>query len=307
MIENFLTVAAQVLSLFIMITVGFILGKTKLLREEATPSISNLILYVATPAAILQAFLNEERTIDKTVNLALVAVFAVVTHLIGILIASLLIKTKNADTTKVLRFGVVFSNCGYMSFPLQKALLGDIGVFYGAMYVAVFNLVMWSYGIALMGRDKKLSLKKVIFNPAVIAVIISVVLYLLQLKLPSVLSGAVSALSTLNTPLPMIIIGYYLSTSNLLGAITDKRVYLTAFLRLIGIPAIMLALLLLLGVHGAPLIACTVAASAPIAAAGTMFSIKFGRDTMCSVNGVTLTTLLSIVTMPLFVAVAQLF
>ena len=307
MIENFLTVAAQVLSLFIMITVGFILGKTKLLREEATPSISNLILYVATPAAILQAFLNEERTIDKTVNLALVAVFAVVTHLIGILIASLLIKTKNADTTKVLRFGVVFSNCGYMSFPLQKALLGDIGVFYGAMYVAVFNLVMWSYGIALMGRDKKLSLKKVIFNPAVIAVIISVVLYLLQLKLPSVLSGAVSALSTLNTPLPMIIIGYYLSTSNLLGAVTDKRVYLTAFLRLIGIPAIMLALLLLLGVHGAPLIACTVAASAPIAAAGTMFSIKFGRDTMCSVNGVTLTTLLSIVTMPLFVAVAQLF
>lgn len=307
MIENFLTVAAQVLSLFIMITVGFILGKTKLLREEATPSISNLILYVATPAAILQAFLNEERTIDKTVNLALVAVFAVVTHLIGILIASLLIKTKNADTTKVLRFGVVFSNCGYMSFPLQKALLGDIGVFYGAMYVAVFNLVMWSYGIALMGRDKKLSLKKVIFNPAVIAVIISVVLYLLQLKLPSVLSGAVSALSTLNTPLPMIIIGYYLSTSNLLGAVTDKRVYLTAFLRLIGIPAIMLALLLLLGVQGAPLIACTVAASAPIAAAGTMFSIKFGRDTMCSVNGVTLTTLLSIITMPLFVAVAQLF
>ena len=307
MIENFLTVAAQVLSLFIMITVGFILGKTKLLREEATPSISNLILYVATPAAILQAFLNEERTIDKTVNLALVAVFAVVTHLIGILIASLLIKTKNADTTKVLRFGVVFSNCGYMSFPLQKALLGDIGVFYGAMYVAVFNLVMWSYGIALMGRDKKLSLKKVIFNPAVIAVIISVVLYLLQLKLPSVLSGAVSALSTLNTPLPMIIIGYYLSTSNLLGAVTDKRVYLTAALRLIGIPAIMLALLLLLGVHGAPLIACTVAASAPIAAAGTMFSIKFGRDTMCSVNCVTLTTLLSIVTMPLFVAVAQLF
>ena len=194
-----------------------------------------------------------------------------------------------------------------MSFPLQKALLGDIGVFYGAMYVAVFNLVMWSYGIALMGRDKKLSLKKVIFNPAVIAVIISVVLYLLQLKLPSVLSGAVSALSTLNTPLPMIIIGYYLSTSNLLGAVTDKRVYLTAFLRLIGIPAIMLALLLLLGVHGAPLIACTVAASAPIAAAGTMFSIKFGRDTMCSVNGVTLTTLLSIITMPLFVAVAQLF
>ncbi len=307
MITNFLTVASQVLSLFIMIAIGYILGKTRLLREEATPGLSNLILYVATPAAILQAFLNEERTAEKIFNLALVAVFAILTHLIGILIAKFFIRAKNADTATVLRFGVIFSNCGYMSFPLQKALLGDIGVFYGAMYVAVFNIFLWSYGIAIMGRDKKFPWKKAIFSPSVIAVVISIVLYLLQLNLPSVVGSAVSAFSALNTPLPMVIIGYYLSTSNLLGALTDKRIYLSAALRLIGIPAIILAILLLFGVRGAPLIASTVAASAPIAAASSMLSIKFNRDTICAVNGVTLTTLLSIITMPLFVAIAQLF
>lgn len=307
MIDNFLTVAAQVLSLFIMILIGFILGKTKLLRENATSSISNIILYVATPAAILQAFVTETRTTEKTVNLALVALFAVIAHIFGIVLARLLIRNKNADTAAVLRFAVIFSNCGYMSFPLQKALLGDIGVFYGAMYVAVFNIFMWSYGAALMDKGRGFSFKKAVLSPSVLATGLSVILYLLQLKLPTVVGTAVTALSSLNTPLPMIIIGYYLSTANILNAVTDKRIYLSSAIRLLIMPAVMLGVLLLCGVRGVPLIACTVAASAPTAAASTMFSIKFGRDTMCSVNSVTLTTLFSIITMPLFVAIAQLF
>ncbi len=307
MIENFSTVAAQVLSLFIMILIGFILGKTKLLTENATSSISNIILYVATPAAILQAFVTESRSAEKTINLALVALFAIIAHIFGIILAKLLIHNKRADTNAVLRYSVIFSNCGYMSFPLQKALLGDIGVFYGAMYVAVFNIFMWSYGAAIMSKEKSFDVKKAVLSPSVIATGLSVILYLLELKLPSVAGTAVTALSSLNTPLPMIIIGYYLSTSNILSAITDKRIYLSSALRLIVIPAVMIGILLLFGVRGVPLIACTVAASAPTAAAATMFSIKFERDTICSVNSVTLTTLLSIITMPLFVAIAQLF
>lgn len=307
MIENFITVALQVLSLFIMIAVGFTLGKTRLMTESSTTTVSNIILYVATPAAILQAFVSEGRTTEKTVNLALIALFAILAHVIGIFVAKLLIRNKNIDTAAVLRFGVIFSNCGYMSFPLQKALLGDIGVFYGAMYVAVFNIFMWSYGVALMGKNEKFSVKKALLSPSVVATAVSVVLYLLELRMPAVLGTALSALASLNTPLPMIIIGYYLSTSSLISAFTDKRIYLTSALRLVIMPAAMLGILLLFGVRGVPLIACTVAASAPVAAAGTMFSIKFGRDTMCSVNQVTLTTLLSIITMPLFVAIAQLF
>ena len=80
MIENILTIAAQVLSLFIMIFLGFILGKTKLITENATASISNIILYIATPAAILQAFLNEEPTAQKNINLLLIAAFAIIAH-----------------------------------------------------------------------------------------------------------------------------------------------------------------------------------------------------------------------------------
>lgn len=307
MIENFLTVAAQVLSLFIMIFIGFVLGKTRLLTENATSSISNIILYIATPAAILQAFLNEAPSKDKTINLLLIAIFAIITHIAGIFISKLLIRNKVEDTNAVLRFAVIFSNCGYMSFPLQKALLGDIGIFYGAMYVAIFNIFMWSYGALTMNKEKTFSFKKIFLAPTTIATLLALILYFVQLKLPNVVGSAVTALSNLNTPLPMIIIGYYLSTAKISAAFTDKRIYLASFLRLILIPAILLSLMLLCGVRGVPLIASIVAASAPVAAAGTMFSIKFGRDTLCSVNAVTLTTLLSIITMPLFVALAQLF
>ncbi len=307
MIENFLTVAAQVLSLFIMIFVGFILGKTKLLTENATSSISNIILYIATPAAILQAFLNETPSKEKTINLLLIAVFAIITHIVGIFISKLLIRNKAEDTNVVLRFATIFSNCGYMSFPLQKALLGDIGIFYGAMYVAIFNIFMWSYGALTINKEKTFSFKKIFLAPTTIATLLALILYFVQLKLPGVMGTAVTALSNLNTPLPMIIIGYYLSTASISASFTDKRIYLASFLRLLVIPAILLALMLLCGIKGIPLIASIVAASAPAAAAGTMFSIKFGRDTLCSVNAVTFTTLLSIITMPLFVAIAQLF
>lgn len=307
MIENFLTVAAQVLSLFIMIFIGFVLGKTRLLTEGATSSISNIILYIATPAAILQAFLNEAPSKDKTINLLLIAIFAIIAHILGIVLSKLLIRNKVEDTNAVLRFAVIFSNCGYMSFPLQKALLGDIGIFYGAMYVAIFNIFMWSYGALTMNKEKTFSFKKIFLAPTTIATLLALILYFVQLKLPNVVGSAVTALSNLNTPLPMIIIGYYLSTAKISAAFTDKRIYLASFLRLILIPAILLSLMLLCGVRGVPLIASIVAASAPVAAAGTMFSIKFGRDTLCSVNAVTLTTLLSIITMPLFVALAQLF
>ncbi|MBO5908941.1 MAG: AEC family transporter [Clostridia bacterium] len=226
MLDNLLTVALQVLVLFILMLVGYILGKGKLLKQDAITGITNVILYVATPAAILQSFTSELRTPEKTKNLFFLFLGAVLIHALAILISKLLIRDKEIDKNRIMRFAVIFSNCGYMSFPLQKAILGDIGVFYGAMFVAVFNIILWSYGAFLMSGDKKsIEPKKVLLNPTVIAVVISVILYAANIKLPSFLSGAVTHLGNLNTPLPMIVIGYNLSTFGLAAVFTDKKVY----------------------------------------------------------------------------------
>ncbi len=306
MIENLLTVAGQVGILFILIAVGYLCGKTEILKEKAIKGITDFVLYVVTPAAVLQAFMNESRTTEKTVNLLWVCLFTVIAHLIAILLATLFIRTKDKNANRILRFAAVFSNCGYMSFPLQKALLGDIGVFYGSMFVAVFYLFIWSYGIWLCSGDKKsVSPKKIITNPVIISVILSLILYLTGLKLPTVLSGAVTHLGNMNTPLPMVIIGYHLYNAGILKSFTDKRIYLPVILRLLAAPALLLLFMKVCGVTGIPLVACTIAACAPTAAISTMFAHKSGLDAQLSVKVVTVTTLLSIITMPLFVVLAQ--
>lgn len=307
MLNNFITVSLQVISIFILVLIGYICGKTKILTQNAIKPISDLVLYVATPCAILQAFCTEEKATEKTLNLLFVFMIAVFVHIIGIIIAKFCIKSDNEESQKVLRFAVVFSNCGYMSFPLQKALLGEIGVFYGAMFVAVFNIFMWTYGAKLFTNDRSVvSIKKILLNPVIIATTVSVLLYVLQISLPSVLGNAVTHLSNLNTPLPMIIVGFYLSGNGIGKAFSDKRVYIPTLLRLIVIPLVSLIIMKVLQISDTALIACTVAASASTAAGTAMFAAKFDSDAESAVNMITVTTLLCIITMPVFVMLAQI-
>ena len=306
MLENLIKVALQVAMLFIMIAVGFVLGKTKMLNEKAVKCIANVVLYVATPAVILQAFTVEEKTPEKTKNLIIVGVLTLILHIVMIILAKFLIRNKDPKVNPILRLLVIFSNSGYMAFPLQKAILGDIGVFYGAMFVAVFNLTIWTYGLYLASGDKKtLSFKRIILNPTIISVILSILLYAFNLKLPGFISDAVTGLGNLNTPLPMIIIGFNLSTFPLIELFNDKRVYFPGVIRLIIFPMLALGILYILGVRGYPLIACMVAASAPSAAAPVMFATMYGLDARLGSKITSLTTLVSILTMPVIVALAQ--
>ncbi len=308
MTENFFIVFSQVFSIFLLILVGYICGKSNILKENAVKSISDIILYISTPAAILQAFSTETKTLEKSLNLLYIFLIAVFVHVISIFIAKLLVRNRDRSTQKVLIFAAVFSNCGFMSFPLQKAILGDIGVFYGAMYVVVFNIFIWSYGAVMMSGDKRfISLKKILLNSTVIATVLSIILYLLQIRLPELVGSAVTHLSNLNTPLPMIIVGYYLSCAGITRAFTDHHIYLITVLRLIFIPAVLLGIMILLNIRGVPLAACIIASSAPTAAITAVFATKFGRDYTAGVNSVTVTTLLSMLTMPLFIMLARQF
>ena len=307
MLENLITVALQVAMLFIMIAVGFALGKTKLLGETAIKGLANVVLYVATPAVILQAFTTEQKTPEKTKNLIIVAVITVILHVVMILLAKLFIRHKDDKANRIMRLLVIFSNSGYMAFPLQKAILGDIGVFYGAMFVAIFNIFMWTYADFVASGDKNtLKIKNILLNPTIISVIVSILLYAFSIKLPTFIADAVSGLGNLNTPLPMIIIGFNISCFPFIELFNDKRVYLPGVLRLIFMPLLSLGIMILLGVRGLPLIACTIAASAPSAAAPVMFATKYGLDAQLGSKITSLTTLFSILTMPVIVALAQM-
>ena len=300
----FSTVFSQVLVLFILILLGVIFAKTKLLKDSDVKAITDLVLYTVTPCVIIKSFVREfDKTLLKNLIISFVAVF--VAHIIFILVTKLLLHSKTANRQKVLQFGVIFSNCGFMSIPLLQAVLGDDGVFYGSTYIAVFQLFVWSFGIFQMGGKEFITPKKLILNPGLIGFGVALVIFLLQIPVPKVIFEPISYLAALNTPLPMIIIGYHLANSNLLSGIKDLNLLFATVIKLVILPLIAVFGFYLCGLRGTLPLALTICASAPTAAITTMFSTKFSRDTALSVRLVSVTTLLSIITMPLIVTLAE--
>lgn len=304
MLESVITVGNQVIILFILIAIGVLCAKTKILNDGAVKGMTDFVLYIVTPCVIIHSYQREFEP-EKMTGLLITVAAAAASYVIDIIIANLLIRDKDNRRQNVLRFGAVFSNCGYMSLPLQKALLGEDGVFYGATYIAVFNIVLWTYGVAAMsGSIKNVSPKKAILNPGVLGTIAGIALYAASVRLPSTVYEPVSHLAALNTPIPMVIVGYRLAGASF--KMKGTASYMTIIVRLILSPLIMLGGLYAAGIKGVMLVACVVAVSAPCAASTTMFAEKFGGDTSLSAACVSLTTILSVVTMPLIVGLASM-
>lgn len=304
MLENFIVVAQQVLVLFILISLGFICGKKKVITDVSAKHINNLVLYFVTPCVMVSAF-QRDFTSELLGGLGIMAICATAVMLATILIVSFVFKGKESKN-RVLRFATVFSNCAFMSFPLQKAVLGDEGLFYGAVFVAIFNILVWTYGLVCMSGDfKEISAKKLITNPGIIGVVIAMIIFVFNIKLPYMIGQPVEYMADLNTPLPMIIIGFYLSQANLKKAFSNVSVYIAMGVRLIVVPVITAIVLYLCKVEATLAVACVIASAAPTAATTTMFAVKYNRDTELSVSMVAVTTMFSIVTMPIVIAFAQ--
>lgn len=305
MIDNFITVGTQVLELFILIALGYLCGKTKMLNESAVKAVTDIVLYIVCPCVIVQNFI---RSYDPAMlgGLLTAAGAALVIHILSIVIAMLVFHDKIPEKKRVYRFAVIFSNCGYMSLPMQQAILGADGVFFGAVYIVIFNVVMWTFGVWLSSGSKDgVSAKKILLNPCIIGMVVGVVIFLTSCPVPDIISKPIGFMAALNTPLPMMIVGYYLSKARISDAFRDGKGFICVLFRLIVIPLLAFGGMMLCGIRGKVLITCVIAASAPAAAATTMFAAKFCNDAKLSVNLVTLSTLLSVITMPLIVGFAQ--
>ncbi len=305
MLDSFIVVGTQVLTLFILIGIGFACGKLKLLTRSAVKSVNDIVIYIVNPCLIVSAF---QRKFEPTLlhNFLLALLGALIGHVICLALALLVFRKQEDGRRKVLRFASIFSNCGFMGIPLLSALLGADGVFYGAAYLVVFNLTIWSYGQYIMAKGSDgFETKKVILNPGVIAVCIGLVFFFTSTSLPDIIMIPVDYMASLNTPVPMLIIGYTMSNfrlKDLMGGIDELKVYV---IRLIIGPLLLLGILYFAGLRGIALTAVIVAASAPTAALTTMFAIKFGCDEELSARIVSTSTLISIVTMTLIVGLAS--
>ena len=301
----FTQVLTQVIILFILIIIGVILAKTNVLGENGVKNITDLVLYTVTPCVIIKSFIREF-DVSALKNLLLSFLIAILSHIGFILISRIIIRDKDASNQVVLQFGTIFSNCGFMSIPLQQALLGDTGVFYCSSYIAIFQLFIWSYGILTMSGDKKyVTPKKLIINPGLIGLGVGLVIFLLSIPVPKIVAEPISYMASLNTPLPMIIIGYHLAHSKLIEGIKNIKCLYAIFIKLFLFPLLTLGIMYICGVRGIMLVSSVISTSAPTAAMATMFAAKFNRNTSLSVNMVSLSTAFSLISMPIIITLAQ--
>lgn len=301
----FIGVFTQVVILFILILLGVILAKTKLLSDNGIKSMTDMVLYTVTPCVIIKSFIREF-DLSTLKKLLISFLIAFISHIGFIILSRLLIKDKDKASERVLQFGVIFSNCGYMSIPLQQALLGDMGVFYCSSYISIFQLFIWSYGILTISGDRRyISPKKLVANPGMIGLAIGLIIFIFSIPVPKVISEPISYMASLNTPLPMIIIGYHLAHSNLLDGIRNIKCIYAIFIKLVLFPLFTLGIMYLFGIRGTMLVSTVISTSAPTAAITTMFSAKFNQNTSLSVNMVSLSTALSLLTMPVIITLAQ--
>lgn len=302
--EAFGTIFLKVIVIFLLAIVGYVLTRSGLLSERGATDISNLLVKAVTPCVIINAFLQSKGNVEVT-EMAYALANAIIAISISIIIGRLSFRKAPPERKTVLQFSVTFSNVGFMGLPLVQGIVGDKGVVYASFGVVAFNVISWTYGYRMMNSQAKLKLRTVLLNPGVIGLLIGLPLYFINFDIPSVLTEPVSMLSALNTPLAMIILGSYVAKLSLQSFISDASVYQMAALRLLLAPSLFLAVMMLLRPEKDLLVSGIIQAATPVAANCVLFSVQYKKDTLLASKCVAVTTVLSVITIPIFSVLAQ--
>ena len=298
---------SQILVMFLLIAVGYVLFKGKLVSVEGSRTLSNILLYAVSPCLILNAY-SIERTPERVRGVLISFALAAVGLLLSIAVSRLVFGTGGRKETHSLEhFGTAFSNAGFIGIPLVQAALGEQAVLYVSAYVAFLNILQWTYGVVVITQSQEaIRPGKIFQNPVILSMVLSMLIFFFRIPLPDVLDKTIAYIGNINAPVAMMILGVYLAQTDLLSIFRIPRLYLAAFFRLIVIPLLTIALFCLVpDTFYEAKMATLIAASAPIGANVALFAQLNGKDYTYAVKEVCLCTLLCLFTMPVVMSLAE--
>ena len=302
---TFMTVFNQIAILSLMIIAGYIVMKFGILNDQLNKGLSSLVLKVTLPAMIIKS-MQFEFSREVLLTSFKMIVLSLFVHGIAILISYVVPKLLKEQTTKgdVIQFMLVFSNVGYMGYPVIYAIYGDMGVFYAALFNIPFNVLIWTLGVTIMTRNSqrgsgKLDYRKVLMNPGIIAVALGFSLFLLSIKIPYVIYETLHGIGEMTVPLSMLVVGAMLGEMPLREVFNEGKLIVVSVVRLVVIPLITLMVLSLMGFEGMLLGVPVVITGMPAAANTAVFSTLYDAAPHFASKGVFITTLLSMITIPL--------
>lgn len=282
---------------------GFFLFRTKKISNEGSKSIAAVLIWLVIPAVVLNSFCTAY-SVQKLIHFGQSTLLGAVALMIAMAIARLIYKDSPVD-----QFSAAFSNAGFMGIPLVKASIGADAVFFLVGFVAMLNLLQWTYGASVLHRDKVgVKFKRIVLNPIFLAAIIGFLLFSMGVgdKLPTVISGTVSGITSLNGPLAMIVLGVYLAQTDLKSMVSYSGLYQLSAVRLLLIPALTLLILWPLPIDPRLKLAILTAASAPVGSNVAVYAQLYDADYQYACQTVALSTVLSVITLPVVLGIGSI-
>lgn len=293
----------QMSVLFIFMILGYMCGKLKVLPDASAKSVSWIVVNIANPALILSASMSDEKMLqgEQLLKAFGIAILVFLFLIIISLFLPFLLRVPKEDKG-VFRVMTIFSNIGFMGFPVVSAVYGETALMYASLFLFPYSILIYTYGIMAMRKETDaqggLQWKK-IFNVGVIACVLSVCLYIADVSMPTMVKTTVMDLSKLTAPLSMIVIGQSMTHFKLGKLFTDVRLLLFSALKLIMIPILGILLLKLLISDTMILGVCLIMLATPVGSMTAMLAQQYDGNYEMASRGVALTTLLSVVTIPL--------
>lgn len=299
----------EIIKLFVIMFMGYAVVKAGLMKSSESKSVSVIMVYLVIPCVILNAF-QVEYTPDVQKGLLLACAAAVAVHILFLFLTAILKKPLHLDVIE--RATIIYSNAGILVIPLVQELLGQEYVIYSSAYIAVQLILIWTHCKNMLCEEDKLEWKKVLLNINIISIIAGVVLFIFRIQLPSGAQDILNMMNNMIGPLGMLLAGMVIAEVPLQTVFTRKRSYLSAALRLLVYPVFVLGLMKIIqtftAIHDSKQILLTVclASITPACATVTSMAQLYDKDAAYSSSLYVLTTLLSIVTMPVMVGVFEM-
>lgn len=310
---NIIQLGSQVILMFCLMLVGILINKVHFMSATTSNDLTNILLYIVSPCLIIQAF-EQPYSHTRIHEFYLSMLGMLIIYVVSISLANLIfakVKDKTLKATSI--YGSIFSNVGFMGVPIAAALFGKSGVFFAVVSLVGFNLFNWTYGVSIFQKGHArifeqigLGLKKALLNPNITAIVIGFLMFINSFKIPNLINHTILEVSSVNTPLSMIIIGNSLANVKFRKKDFSLPLWISLLLRNLLFPILSILILQFCHVSGIALLTTIIMCACPTAGLVVLFTLQANENPASSIALMSLSTILSVATIPLVAVIANL-
>ncbi|MFV0380107.1 MAG: AEC family transporter [Anaerorhabdus sp.] len=291
----------QIFLMFALMALGYFCYRKNKLSEQSSKELSWLLVNIVIPVVLFNSFLREYSATEFN-SFLIAVIYSVIAIVIGIAVSYIFFRKNQA----LERFASIYSNASFIGIPIISAIFSKEVLFYLSAYIVVFMLFIFTHGLYLISKDiNEISLKKIIKNPTLIAILLGIIIYSCNIQFPTVISNFTTVLGSLNTPLSMILLGCFMAKGSLGEMLKNYKALGISFVRLIIVP--ITTIIFFSFIEGDYLLKMIVVVTnaVPSAIMLALFAEIYDENPKLAAQYVSITTLLSIISLPIIIFIAE--